>query len=233
MQHRPGARQARRHAAVALCTAAALLAGLHASAGQRPSSAAGAAARPSFDELYRRGQQANAGIKTLTARFTETTTAALLERPLVARGTLYVQRTKPARVAMHYSDPAGRTILIDGNRMVTSWPSRQLHASSDIGRAQREIEKYFGAADARELRRLFDIELRDASSRPGTHEVSMTPKQKRISETLTRLELWVNDPSGLLNAMRMTFANGDTKLMEFEDVAANPAIDPAVFSAPK
>ena len=39
-----------------------------------------------FDELYTRGKKANAAMKTLTARFTETTTSSLLTRPLVARG---------------------------------------------------------------------------------------------------------------------------------------------------
>jgi outer membrane lipoprotein-sorting protein len=230
MRDRSGARPARRQLGIAACAVAALLAvSLQAGPAQRPAAAAG----PSFDELYRRGQQSNAGIKTITARFTETTTATLLERPIVARGMLYVQRTTPARVAMHYADPEGRTILIDGNRMITSWPSRQLRTSSDISRAQRNAEKYFGAADPGELRRLFTIELRETSARPGTHEVAMTPRRKQISEALAKLDLWVDESTGLLDAMRMTFANGDTKLMEFEDVAANAAIDPAVFSAPK
>ena len=41
----------------------------------------------SFDDLYQRGQRANAAIKTLTAQFTEITTSSLLTRPLVSRGT--------------------------------------------------------------------------------------------------------------------------------------------------
>src|SRR5688572_7141300 len=45
-----------------------------------------------FDELYQRGQKANSGLKTLTARFIETTTSPLLTKPLVARGTLALQR---------------------------------------------------------------------------------------------------------------------------------------------
>ena len=196
--------------------------------------AATAPASPSFDELYRRGQALNAGIKTLTARFTETTSSSLLERPLVSRGMLYVQRTSPApRVALHYTDPDVRTVLIDGNRLTTSWPSRNIRTSSDISGTQRNVGKFSTSNDAGELRRVFDITLRAASARPGTYEVLMVPKRKPISETLTRLELWIEETAGLLKAMRMTFANGDLKLMEFEDVSPNAAIDPAVFSVPK
>jgi hypothetical protein len=61
----------------------------------------------------------------------------------------------------------------------------------------------------------------------------MTPKQKRISEALKRLDLWVTDPGGLLEAMRMTFTNGDVKLMEFENVVKNGSVDAAVFVLPK
>jgi outer membrane lipoprotein-sorting protein len=215
-------------AAVALCVLSITVV-----ADQKPGAAAPTAG-PSFDELYRRGQTLNAGIKTLTARFTETTTPSLLERPLVSRGMLYVQRTGPApRVALHYTYPDVRTVLIDGNRMTTSWPSRNIRTYADISRAQRNVQKYFTSNDAGELRKVFDITLRAASSRPGTYEVLMVPKQKRISEALKGLELWAEDSSGLLKAMRMTFANGDLKLMDFEDVTPNAAIDPAVFSVPK
>ena len=49
------------------------------------------------------GPQINATLKTLTARFTETTTSSLLTRPLVARGTVAVER--PSRVVLHYQQP--------------------------------------------------------------------------------------------------------------------------------
>ena len=232
--YRVGSRVPARRTIISLGVVLSLASADAAATAQTPA-AASVASKPSFDELYRRGQKANAGITRLTARFTETTSSSLLvaDRPVVARGSLYVQRGTPSRVALHYTEPDARTVLIDGNRMITSWPSRNIRTSSDISRAQRDVEKYFTANDAGDLRRLFTIDLHDTSARPGTHEVSMVPRRKQISETLTRLELWVQEGSGLLQAMRMTFSNGDTKLMEFENVTPNAAIDPSVFAAPK
>jgi len=46
------------------------------------------------------------------------------------------------------------------------------------------------------------------------------------------LELWLDRTTVMLTSMRMTFPNGDTKLMAFEDVKVNPAIDPALFQLP-
>jgi len=182
----------------------------------------------SFDESYRRAQQANASLKTLTADFTESTTSSLLARPLVSHGTLAVQR--PSRVILRYSEPEARVVLIDGDRMTMTWPSRQLRQETDIKRAQSRVQRYFVQGSAEELRREFDIELRSTSERPGTQEVRLRPKRKLIRETLTTLELWVDPSTSLLSAMRMTFANGDTKTMTLARVVSNPALGPDTFS---
>lgn len=190
--------------------------------------AAAASNKPTFDELYAKGQVVNKNIKTLTARFVETTTNVLLreDRPIVTRGMLYVER--PSRVAMQYTEPADQRIVIDGKWMTTS--VRGVTQKFNIEASQKRVQKYFVDGDASELRRMFSIDLRDRSSHPGTREVVMVPTDKRIKQGLSKLELWVGEENALLGAMRMTFANGDTKLMEFENVMPNAAIDPAVFN---
>jgi outer membrane lipoprotein-sorting protein len=146
----------------------------------------------------------------------------------VSRGTLTVQR--PSRVILRYSDPEPRVVLIDGDRMTTTWPSRQLHQHTDIARAQKRVQRYFVQGSAEELRREFDIELPSTSERPGTQEVRLRPKRKQIRETLRMLDLWIDPTTSLLSAMRMTFANGDTKTMTLARVVTNPALGPDAFS---
>jgi len=181
-----------------------------------------------FDDLYARGQKQNAGLKTLTASFVETSTSPLLTKPLIAKGTVAVER--PSRVALRYSDPDARVVLIDGDRMTMSWPSANIRSVKDIGASQRRIQKYFVDSSPRELRGHFDVSAREAGDRPGTYLVTMVPKRKQIEEGVTRLELWLDRTSLLLAAMRMTFPGGDTKLMTFTDVKPNAAIDPAWFT---
>jgi outer membrane lipoprotein-sorting protein len=227
---RPSTLRLALRAASALC-AAWLLVASAAGATQKPATSK-AAGSPSFDELYSRGRKANAGLTTLTARFTETITTSLFTRPTVERGMLYVQR--PARrVALHYSDPPDKVVIIDGDRMIQSLPSLKILIRRDIGATQRRVQRYFDDGDAAELRKVFDIELRDTSRRPGTREVAMVPRRKQIQEALTALDLWIDESTALLSAMRMTFSNGDTKLMEFTEVTPNAAIDASVFTAPK
>jgi outer membrane lipoprotein-sorting protein len=213
--------QYRALAAIVLTIVAAVTLG---TAAQTPA----APSRESFDDRYRRGQQANAGLKTLTADFTEVTTSSLLTRPLVSRGTIAVQR--PSRVILRYTDPEPRVVLIDGNRMTMTWPSRNIRQVSDIGRTQERVQRYFVNGSAAELRREFDVELAATSERPGTDEVTLRPRRRQIRETLSRLDLWVDPSTSLLTAMRMAFANGDTKTMTLANVATNPTLESGAFS---
>jgi outer membrane lipoprotein-sorting protein len=193
----------------------------------QPGPSAATASRE-FDELYRKGRQAAGGIKTLTARFTETTTSSLLTQPLVAQGTLTVQR--PSRAVMRFTDPEQRTILIDGDRMTTVWPTRNLRQVSNIKSTQERIQKFLTTESPDELRRQFDVSFRDGGERPGHYQITLVPKRKQIRETLSQLELWVDRTSFLLGAIRMTFATGDTKTMTFEDVVPNATIEPGAFT---
>lgn len=182
-----------------------------------------------FDDLYRRGQSVNKTLKTLTARFTETTTSSLLTKPLVSHGVVAVER--PSRVVLRYNDPELRIVLIDGAQLTISWPARNIRQARDIGAAQRRVQKYFVDSSPAELRQHFDIETRETDNPARAYHMTMVPKRKQIQEGLTELELWVDRSSLLLSAMRMRFPNGDTKLMEFEDVVPNTVLDPSLFTA--
>jgi outer membrane lipoprotein-sorting protein len=187
--------------------------------------------RDLFDEIYERGQKQNAGLKTLAASFTESSTSALLAKPLVEKGIVYVER--PSRVVLRYSDPDTRVVLMDGDKMTVSWPSATIFTVTDIGAAQRRVQKYFVDRSAKELRGHFDIKATDAADRPGTYLLAMTPKRKQIQEGVTRIDLWLDRTTLLLAAMRMTFPSGESKLMTFADVKTNVALDPAMFVVKK
>ena len=174
-----------------------------------------------FDEIYARGKPIETGLKALTADFKETSTSSLLTEPLVASGTLTVVR--PSRIVLNYTSD-NRTIRIDGDVMHVLWPARKIDRKTSIGAAQRRIQQYFVDKSPSQLRSHFDIVARDGSERAGTWLVTMTPKRKQIREGISRLDLWIDQSTVVLAAMRMTFPNGDTKLMEFSNVKINPAV---------
>lgn len=193
-----------------------------------PLAAAGAPARDLFDEIYGKSRGIEASMTTVTARFTETTTTALLTRPVLSHGTLAVVR--PDRIVLRYANPEPHVVLIDGTQMTFAWPSRGLTQRSDIGTVRKRIDKYFLDKNPDELRRAFKIAAVSATDRPNTWRITMQPTRSQISQGLSRLQLWIDRSSLLLSAMQMDFPNGDTKLMTFEDVQVNGTVDPKLFS---
>ena len=182
-----------------------------------------------FDDLYQRGRERNGELRTFTASFTETTTSALLTRPLAARGTVAVER--PSRIALRYTEPDVRAVIIDGDRMTLWWPGRGVLQTKDIGAAQKRVQKYFVESSPRELRSHFDIRAARATGRDG-YLITLVPKRRQVLQGLKLLELWIDPATLLLSGMRMTFPGGETKVMSFTDVRPNAAIDPGVFRVP-
>src|SRR5215208_4288423 len=105
VQQRRGRMAVTRFLSAAIIVAIAALLSHGGSAGANPLQ------RDLFDDIYARGRGIETSLKTVTARFTETTTSSLLTRPLVAHGTLAVQR--PSKIVLHYDEPEVRTMLID------------------------------------------------------------------------------------------------------------------------
>jgi outer membrane lipoprotein-sorting protein len=196
-----------------------LLPGAHAVSGQT---------RDLFDEIYHRGQAFEQGLRTVKARFTETSTSRLLKGPLVSSGILAVDRPS-SRIALHYQQPDVRTILIDGNTMRMEWPSRDLSQTKDIGATMGRIQKYFVGASPKELRSHFDIAASVDPKSPAHWLVRMTPTRRQIKEGIARIDLRIAQQNSMLTSMRITFQNGDTKTMSFEDVVTNEPIAPACF----
>ena len=217
--------RSRRVLALAWCIAALVIGTL---AGRPLQTASAQTARDLFDEIYERGRPTEATLETLTASFVETSTSTLLAKPLVARGTVAVER--PSRIVLDYTEPDVRRVLIDGSVLLVTWPSRSIRRQQDIGAAQGRVQKYFVGKSPEELRRHFKITARQAPDRSAAWHVDMIPTRKQLLEGVSRIELWIAHDTVLPVSMRLTFPNGDTKLMEFSDVKVNPVLPQDTFS---
>ncbi|MEO7132644.1 MAG: outer membrane lipoprotein carrier protein LolA, partial [Vicinamibacterales bacterium] len=181
-----------------------------------------------FDEIYARGKPLESSLATLTAHFTETSHSPLLVKPLVASGTVSVIR--PARVAMHYTVPERRSVIIDGGRLYITWPSQGINRSTPIGATEKRIQQYFVGRTPEQLRSHFTISAEPAES--NRWHVLMTPKRKRIRDGMSTLELWIDRTTVMMTSMRMVFPGGNTKRLDFDDVRINPTINEALFRVP-
>ena len=183
-----------------------------------------------FDDIYRRGQPMEKSIKTIRARFTETTTSSLLVRPVVAEGTLLAVR--PSDILLDYTKPEKKLLRIDATTLRFVWPDRKLQQTQDIRESQARVQKYFVDKSPEELRRHFTITAVDDTARPGTWRIEMLPKRKQIQQGVTKIVLWIDQKTSILSTMTLTFAGGDTKTMAFTNVEVNAPITLADLGLP-
>lgn len=183
-----------------------------------------------FESLHERSQARQATTRSLGARFTETTVSSLLTEPVVARGTIVAAR--PGRLIMKYASPDQRTVVVNGDRLVVSWPERHQREDLNIAETQQRIEKYFASASVKDLRGFFDIVAGPDPSVANTYRIDMTPRRKPIKQGLDRLEIWVDQDTVLMTRMRLTFPGGDTKTIQLDDVRTNVPAGDELFAVP-
>jgi outer membrane lipoprotein-sorting protein len=183
-----------------------------------------------FDDIYRRGQPMEQSIKTIRARFTETTTSSLLKDPLVAEGTLLAVR--PSDILLTYAKPEKKLLRIDAKTLLFVWPDKKLRQAQDIRESQARVQKYFVDKSPDELRRHFAITAVVDPAKPGTWRIEMIPKRKQIQQGVTKIELWISERTSILSTMVLTFASGDTKTMAFTDIEINPPVTLADLGVP-
>ena len=180
-----------------------------------------------FDQLFARTLEKRQSIHSIRARFTETTTSSLLERPLVSHGTVIA--APPSRVLMTYTDPERRAVAIDSRSLLVDWPDRREREKIDISQMQKRIDQYFTHATIGQLRSMFEITAQPDSVIRETDRVDMRPKRKQIKEGLERLEIWIDRESLLLVQLQMTFAGGDRKTIRLDDVTVNVPVTDEMF----
>jgi outer membrane lipoprotein-sorting protein len=166
-------------------------------------------------------------MRSIRARFTETTTSTLLARPIVAHGTIVA--AVPARVLMTYTDPERKIVSMDQKALTVRWPDRREQERIDITDVQKRVDQYFTRASVDELRSMFEIRATADPARRSQDIIDMRPKRKQIQQGLQRLEIWIDRTTDLLTEMRMTFPGGDQKTIALEDVELNVPVTEETF----
>jgi outer membrane lipoprotein-sorting protein len=193
--------------------------------------AVGPAAPPDlFSDLFKRSPIAQRTLRSMRADFIETSTSSLLSAPLVARGTLVA--APPGRLAMTYTSPDPKTLVVNMERLVVTWPQRNQREELNIARTQERVRKYFADANPDQLRKSFDVRVSESPELGGTYLVDMTPTRKQIRSGLQHLQVWVDRNEVLPRQLKMTFPGGDTKTIRIDNLEQNVPVSDSMFADP-
>jgi outer membrane lipoprotein carrier protein len=191
------------------------------------SRAVSAIADPELRTVLEKFDAAQAGLTTLSARFTERKEIGLLKNAVVQKGQFY--HTKPDKFLWEYTAPEPKSLLMNGKSLIAYYPV-QKEAEEIQTRLSRRLVKYFGLGQAfSDLSEYYSLSLDRKNTVPGTHLIVLKPKMKRLEKRLVEVRIWLDDKINQVRQLEYREADGDRTLFAFEDIKVNAQINPGLY----
>lgn len=181
-----------------------------------------------LNEILTRFDGVQNSIHTLQADFVETTTNQLLKEPLVAEGRFYM--TKPDAIRWEYVRPEPMRFIIAQDRYTGYFPERKQAETRSVKRWSERIFRFIGLGQvSSELEKLYEIRLEPQSDLPGTYLLAFEPLKKRVRRRVDAVRFWVDEKTWLPRRVEYQRANGDSRVIEFKNIALNPDLAAALY----
>jgi outer membrane lipoprotein-sorting protein len=177
---------------------------------------------PALRQVLEKFDAAQAGVTTLSARFTERKEIGLLKNAVVQKGVF--SHTKPDKFLWEYTSPEPKLLLMNDKTLVAYYPV-QKQAEEIQTRLSKRLVKYFGLGQVfADLKEYYDLSLSSDNPIPGTHLIVMKPRVRRLEKRLMEVRLWLDDELNQVRQLEYRETDGDRTQFSFEDVKVNTDI---------
>ena len=186
--------------------------------------------KQNVDAVISRAQAAWSRVKTLRATFEQKLTNPITGSALTSLGAL--QQSKPNRLAITFSDPAGDRIVADGKfvwvYLQSATPGQVVKLSStDVGAASMDLIGQF----LNTPRSKYDVADAGAD-KVGTRAARALVLTAKPGQELpfVRAKVWVDDTDSLIRQFESTDGNGVTRRVRLLTLSPNAAVDSKAFT---
>lgn len=212
----------RARAAWGLLVAAALSPALPAALAAPPDPAATDPAAARLARLV----DAYAGVRTVTAAFTQETRFAGFPKPRVYAGT--VQLDRPDRMRWDYAEGSAQQVYVNGRTVIVYVPEASQAVESTLTPASDRQVPLHLLADVTRIDRTYHVAAGD-----DPDELVLTPKVPDPAAPES-VRLWL-DPRGLIGRVRLLLPGGSRSDLTFTDIRTNVPIPEGrfAFAAPE
>ena len=184
---------------------------------------------PRLREVLEAFDRVQAGIRTLSAEFSETTTSAILSQPLQSRGRFFL--TKPSSVLWEYVEPEVMWFVVANDEYVGYFPERKKAERSDVRRWSERIFRIFGLGQtSEELSKFSSVRLAEPGpDMKGTKLLVLEPKKRRVRKRVEQVRFWVDASTYLPVRFELAGREGYTRVIRFRDVRVNPDLSAGLY----
>jgi outer membrane lipoprotein-sorting protein len=198
--------------------------------------AAAAEADPRVDQLIGRIDQAQRGVRTLRAEFTQRNRVKLFKQELTSRGLLLYERGDGgSRLRWEYVAPDPSTMILAGGKATLLLPGRgpqefSVAGDSTLRAIFAELELWLGNGSLRRAQAQGEYDMR-ASGDSKVPVLVLQPREKSpLSRTFSRIEMRLDGRTMLLKGLLLVERGGDEKDITFTRVDRDAALPPRAFS---
>ncbi len=184
---------------------------------------------PSLETVLSRFDEVQQSIRTLRAELKMTTINRLLQDPMVYEGTFFM--TKPDAIRWEFETPEPMRFVIANDLYVGYYPEQNRAERQNVRRRSERLFRYFGLGQgSAELTQTYNLELLPADPEvPDTYLLSMSPKKRRVRKRIEDVRFWVHKDTMLPVRVEYHSADGNVRVVEFNDMKTNVEIEPGVY----
>ena len=188
----------------------------------------GLSPRERLDALIDRVKEAQDGLETMTAEFTQNKDSALLLEPETSTGRFVY--AAPDRARWEYLKPTPIEMTILGDEMTTWFKDLGRADRVSIGSVSEQVFKYMGASGSLEtLMKYFSVTAEFPESEGEPYRLALLPKYPRIKKRLQSMDLWIDTEKYMPTRLLYIEAGGDTTELVFENLATNAELAEGAF----
>jgi len=188
------------------------------------------AATESLENVLQRMDRAASSFKALSTDVKSVQHTAVIDDDNVEIGRMLLKRSKhDMRMLVELTQPAAKSIAVQGHKVEIYYPKRNAVEEYDIGQRRELLDQFllvgFGTS-GKELSAAYNISVLGADTVAGqaTTHLELVPKSPEVLKNLKKLELWIPESEGYPIQQKFYLAGGDYKLVTYTNIKVNPPL---------
>ena len=169
----------------------------------------------------------NIQLNTLSAHFVQTKTMTVLKKPAITKGFMYVKQNNKFR--WEYTNNPKFIFAQNGNKIYTQTGENIQIITDNSVKLYEEISKLVQQSihgnileNTKDFTAIFEQNNRYI-------KIILTPKQRGMKRFISNITLFIDKQTMLASKFIMLEPNGDSTMIEFENIKTNVPIDDQLF----
>ncbi|MEG1553485.1 MAG: outer membrane lipoprotein carrier protein LolA [Rikenellaceae bacterium] len=165
---------------------------------------------------------------TIQCNFTQIKKVKNIKQPINSKGMFYYNNS--GLMALHYSEPMGDKILMNGDSFTIVSSGKKLQANASSNPMMSQISYMMQACMSGDVSKLGRGWNMNVEKYNDEYKVKLTPSEKRIQKYIAAITMYFDNSNLTLNTLRIDEASGGYTSYRFTNKKINQQIIKSIFT---